>query len=137
VDYVNGFKWLEIFINEVVSVTGEVPDMQAWDMHNYLNSGSPLEPHRALESFLISKGVESPKLWISEWGACTPARAALMKGVFDRSDLIVRHFWYDQYGAWWDGPNRCINLFKETSPVSLSQIGEAWIEQSQTLQGYP
>ncbi|MBK8990156.1 MAG: hypothetical protein IPM39_29515 [Chloroflexi bacterium] len=127
VDYQNDFQWLEAWWRAVVALTGEPPDMAAWDVHNYIQQGDPLAPYDALEAWLEARGVDSPRFWISEWGSCSPARTRLMRAAFDSDPRIERHYWYDQYKAYWDGEPRCMTLFEEQGPLRLTAVGEAFI----------
>ncbi len=133
VDYIQGYRWLDAWWRAVVAITGEPPEMAAWDVHNYIQQGDPLAPYDALEAWLVARGVENPKFWITEWGTCNAARAAQMKSAFDGDARIERHYWYDQYKAYWDGEQRCMTLFVEGRlPLQLSDLGEAWMSTAPT-----
>lgn len=127
-DYENDFQWLDAWWNAVVALTGKPPEMYAWDIHNYIQTGSPVAPYNALAAWLMERGVENPRFWISEWGSCSPARTRLMKAAFDADPRIEHHYWYDQYMATWDGEPRCMSLFVEgRSPLQLSDVGRAFM----------
>jgi hypothetical protein len=128
IDYTKGFPWLREWIDAVRKSTGSIPQMNAWDIHNYMQETDPLAPVNALQSVLAEYGILNPKFFISEWGASTPQRTTEMKRAFDNDPRIVRHYWYDQYMATWDGDDRQIQLFVEDSnPLQLSDIGRAFI----------
>jgi hypothetical protein len=127
-DYINGFRWLEAWWKEVVTITGSPPHMDAWDIHNYIGGGDPLAPYDALEAWLSKRGVNNPQFFISEWGACDPARVHEMRQAFENDDRIVRHYIYEQTGAWWD-ENACIILFEERHQhLRLSPLGLAYMD---------
>lgn len=127
-DYLNGFPWMRAFVDGVRRETGQVPQMAHWDIHTYLQAGAPLAPVDALEAMLAEYGIVAPTFFISEWGADTAERTVEMKRAFDGDSRIVRHYWYDQYMAEWDGDHRPIQLFEEGSaPLRLSAIGEAFL----------
>jgi hypothetical protein len=129
-DYQADFYWLGQWFDAVVRITGEPPEMYAWDIHNYLHDGDPLAPYDALELWLNERGVYNPKFWPTEWGARTPERTLEMKRAFDADPRIIGHNWYDQYAAWWDGDNRPLQLFvggeEGGGPIRLSRLGIAW-----------
>lgn len=124
-DWVAGFAWLEAWWTAVVQLTGEPPRMAAWDVHNYTDTAPPLAPYDSLEKWLRVRGVEKPKFFVSEWGACTVERIIEMRSAFDADPRIIRHYIYDQTGAEWDGPGRCIILFDE-STMEMTALGRAW-----------
>jgi hypothetical protein len=127
-DYLGGFLWLRLFMDGVLRETGALPEFTHWDIHTYLQAGDPLAPVDALQSFLAEYGILSPTFFISEWGAETPERTVEMKRAFDNDPRIIRHYWYDQYMATWDGDNRKIQLFEEKSePLQLSDIGRSYL----------
>lgn len=127
-DYINGFQWLRAWIGEVIALTGNVPQMWAWDIHHYIPDGNPLEPINALCAVLSEFGVESPRIYVSEWAACTAERVRETRIAFDTDPRIVRHFYYDQTYAWWDGDGRCTMLFEQEGEPRLSELGQAWVE---------
>lgn len=127
-DYLNGFQWLRAWIGEVVAITGQVPQLWAWDTHHYIMEGDPLAPINALEAVLAEFGIVSPRFYISEWAACTPERVREMRIAFDNDPRIMRHFYYDQTYAWWDGDGRCTMLFEQEGELRLSELGRAWVE---------
>lgn len=124
-DWVNEFAWLEAWWTAVVDLTGEPPQMAAWDIHNYSDKAHPLAPYDALEKWLAVRGVANPKFFVSEWGACTPERIIEMREAFDNDPRILRHYIYDQTLATWDGDGRCIILFDEET-MELTLLGRAW-----------
>ncbi len=129
VEHATGFPWLRQWLDAVITETGGLPQMTAWDIHNYIQDGDPLAPVNALQAVLQEYGVVDPKFFISEWGAVTPERTAEMRRAFDLSPLILRHYFYDQYMAVWDGENRPMQLFTEGhAPLRLSDIGEAFVQ---------
>lgn len=138
VDYESGFLWLEAWWRAVVVLTGKPPEMYAWDIHNYIPTGNPVAPYNALEAWLLARGVAGPRFWVSEWGSCSPARVRLMKAAFDNDPRIERHYWYDQYKAYWDAAPRCMTLFEEDGPLRLTAVGEAFLgSQAERLAAYP
>ena len=111
-------------------MTNNAPQMAAWDIHHYVPTGDPLSPVDALEAWLAERGVYNPQFFISEWGACTPERVAEMKTAFDNDERVLKHFFYDQFAATWDGDGRCTMLFEEGSePLRLSPLGRAFAEE--------
>ncbi|MFO7537626.1 MAG: glycosyl hydrolase [Chloroflexota bacterium] len=128
VDYQHGFTWLGAWWDEVERLTGGPPQMAAWDIHTYLAHGNPLAPYDALEAWLAERGVYDPKFFISEFGACLPARLVAMRDAFEADPRIVRYYLYEQYGAHWDGSGRCIVLFEEgVKPLRLTELGLAFV----------
>ena len=125
VDWRKGFVWLEAWWDEVVNLTGEPPQMAAWDIHNYRAEGNPLHPYDDLQKWLAKRGVIKPRFFVSEWGACTPERVVEMRTAFEDDPRIIRHYIYDQTGAFWDGAGRCILLFDEETMV-MTELGRAW-----------
>jgi len=128
-DYKNDYEWLGLWWDEVVRITGQPPQVAAWDFHNYLQGGNPLAPYDALESWLNERGVTEPKFFISEWGACSVERMSEMKAAFDADERIVRHYIYEQYGATWDG-GACIVMFEgdsRTDKIRLTELGRAFL----------
>jgi hypothetical protein len=131
-DYQNGFEYLGAFIDNVVRLSGSLPDFWAWDCHTYLDTGDPLAPIDALQTFLHGRGVAANRFYISEWGACSADRGGAMRRAFDGDGRIIRHYYYCQYEAVWDGEGRCTSLFVEGSkPLKLSPLGEAWVAAGQ------
>jgi hypothetical protein len=131
-DYLNGFQFLGAFIDKVAALSGSLPDFWAWDTHNYIDNGDPLAPIDALQTFLHGRGIVANRFYISEWGACTPDRVGAMRRAFDGDARIIRHYYYCQYEAVWDGEGRCTSLFVEGSkPLRLSPLGEAWVAAGQ------
>lgn len=131
-DYLNGFQWLGLWIEQVIRLSGKVPEFWAWDLHHYIIDRPPLAPIDALQDFLLRRGVVTDRFYISEWGACTPERVEETRRAFDADPRIVKHFYYCQYEATWDGDGRCTSLFVEGSkPLRLSDLGEAWVRAGQ------
>jgi hypothetical protein len=131
-DYQNGFQFLGAFIDNVVRLSGSLPDFWAWDTHTYLNEGDPLAPIDAMQTFLHGRGITANRFYISEWGACSADRVGAMRRAFDGDARIIRHYYYCQYEAVWDGDGRCTSLFVEgSSPLRLSPLGEAWVAAGQ------
>lgn len=127
-DYINGFQWLERWWKEVVKLTGEPPQMAAWDIHNYIGGGDPLAPYDALEVWLAKRGISEPTFFISEWGACDAARVREMRQAFDEDERVLRHYIYEQSGAYWDEA-ACIILFEERHDhLRLSPLGLAYMD---------
>jgi hypothetical protein len=128
IDYQQGFAYLGLFIDQVIKLSGRPPEFWAWDLHTYLDTGDPLAPIDAMQTFLAGRGIVAERFYISEWGACTAERVAEMRRAFEADERIAAHFYYCQYNAVWDGPNRCTSLFVEGSnPLRLSPLGEAWV----------
>jgi hypothetical protein len=48
-----------------------------------------------------------------------------MRTAFNTDPRIIRHYIYDQTGAWWDGAGRCIILFGEDD-MKMTALGRAW-----------
>lgn len=127
IDYVNGFEWLGAWWDEVVRLTGESPQMAVWDMHHYIAYGDPLAPFDALEAWLEERGVENPRFFVSEYGACDGERLVEMRDAFERDPRIVRYYLYEQYGAWWD-TGACIVLFEERhGHMRLNEMGRVFV----------
>ena len=128
VDYQNNFQYLGLFIDQVLKLSGKLPEFWAWDTHTYLDTGNPLDPIDAMQEFLHSKGITANRFYISEWGACTPERVYEMRKAFDGDSRIIKHYYYCQYNAVWDGDGRCTSLFVENKePLTLSPLGVAWV----------
>jgi hypothetical protein len=129
IDYLNNFKWLRLFIEQVIKLSKQLPEFSAWDTHTYLSTGNPLDIIDSLQTTLHSYGINANRFFISEWGACTPERVYEMRRAFDSDSRIVKHYYYCQYDAWWDGDGRCTSLFIEnTKPLMLSPLGVAWVD---------
>jgi len=130
VDYQHGWRWVGAWITEVQRVMGgALPEMWAWDCHNYLMYEPPLAIVDSLQAFLIGRGIEAGRFCLSEWGADTAVRVAEMRRAFDGDDRIWRHYFYDQTFAFWDGAGRSLMLFEEDEEAAeLSVLGRAWLE---------
>ena len=129
-DWQNGYEWLGLWIKAVRRVTGSLPDVAAWDIHIYTDTGDPLAPINDMEKFLRRAGYDDPVFFISEWGTCDVARMRAMRKAYDTDPRIVRHFIYEQFGAVWDGENRCIILAEDVGGVlQLTPLGRAYLLQ--------
>ena len=126
-DYLHGFQWLGQWIDGVQRLSGKLPHMAAWDIHNYLIDRPALAPIDALQAFLLSKGIVANRFYVSEWGVQTPEQMTAVRRAFDGDPRVDRHFYYDQYMAVWDGPTRHSLFVEGSNPLRLSPLGEAWV----------
>jgi len=125
VPYRQNFAWLSAWWREVLRLTGQPPDMYAWDLHLYWHPGDPLAPYDAFEIWLNERGVKDVKFFISEWGVCNPDRVAEWRRAFDNDPRILHHFFYDQSR---DGTGGCMTLFDfDNGELLLSPAGAAFV----------